>query len=201
MEEFRRKKSDGYVMTTIRSAAPLFAQALGVAPIPHRHYWEKGVIWGDSLEATHTNPTMIITEVRGIKFAIHYGTEAPLPFHLSPAFAELSSADPLYRPFLGDSCTNDERASRIADIAKSQFRAWSSSFRRRALSVHVRFVIGDALNLCRVLAKREGEKMAPPYARQWTFSPLLLDGGDYVDKGQANLCAGATHSMLSTHQT
>ena len=195
MEKFRKTKSDGYVVTSTRSAAPLFVQALSVAPILHRHYWEKGVIWGDGREATHTNPTMIITEVRGVKFAMHYGTEPALPFHLSPAFAELSSGDPLYRPSLGVSCSDGERASRIADIVKSQFWAWSSSFQRRAAdqtpSVCVRFVIGDALNLCRVLAEREGAICSPPpYARQWTFSPLLLDGGDYVDKGQANMCPG-----------
>jgi hypothetical protein len=111
MEKFRRTKSDGYVVTSTRSAAPLFVQALSVALILHRHYWGKGVIWGDSHEATHTNPTMIITEVRGVKFAMHYETEPALPLYLSPAFVELSSRDPLYRPSLGVSCSDGERAS------------------------------------------------------------------------------------------
>jgi hypothetical protein len=177
MEKFRRTKSDGYVVTSTRSAAPLFVQALSVAPILHRHYWGKGVICGDGLEATHTNPTMIITEVRGVKFAIHYGTEPALPFHLSPAFAELSSADPLYRPFLGDRYTNDERASRIAHTAKSQFRTWSSPFRRKAAEqttpVRVRFVICDALN--NYDGKIERGHLSRTHKLCFNRNPSLLD--------------------------
>jgi hypothetical protein len=63
----------------------------------------------------------------------------------------MGQPDPLYRPFLGDSYNNDELALRIADTAKSQFRTWSSFFRRKtaeqATSVLVRFVICDANRL------------------------------------------------------
>jgi hypothetical protein len=155
------------------------------------------VIWGSGEEAIHTNPTMIITGVRGTQFAVHYGTEPVLPFHLAPAFAELSSSDPLYRPPLGSSSTTDERASRIADIAKSQFSMWSSSFRQSALKstthLRIRFVISNALSLCSALAERRlmlGS--APAYARQWTFSPILLDPEDYPQEQQIEKSTGPT---------
>jgi hypothetical protein len=197
MEEFRRTKCPEYVVTSARSAGPLFIQALETAPILHRQFWGKGVIWGGGEEAIHTNPTMIVTGVRGTQFAVHYGTEPVLPFHLAPAFAELSSSDPLYRPPLGSSSTSDERASRIADIAKSQFSMWSSSFRRSALKstthLQIRFVISNALSLCSALAERRlmlGS--APAYARQWTFSPMLLDPEDYPQKQQIDKSTGPT---------
>ena len=197
MEDFRRTKCGEYVVTSARSAGPLFSQAIETAPILHRQFWEKGVIWGSGEEAIHTNPTMIITGVRGTQFAVHYGTEPVLPFHLAPAFAELSSSDPLYRPPLGSSSTTDERASRIADIAKSQFSMWSSSFRQSALKstthLRIRFVISNALSLCSALAERRlmlGS--APAYARQWTFSPMLLNPEDYPQKQQFEKSTGPT---------
>jgi hypothetical protein len=197
MEEFRRTKCGEYVVTSARSAGPLFIQALETAPLLHRQFWEKGVIWGGGEEAIHTNPTMIVTGVRGTQFAVHYGTEPVLPFHLAPAFAELSSSDPLYRPYLGSAATSDDRASRIADIAKSQFRIWSLSFRKWALGsathLRIRFVICNALSLCSALAERRlmlGS--APTYARQWGFSPMLLDPEDYPQKQQIDKSTGPT---------
>jgi len=197
MEEFRRTKCPDYVVTSARSAGPFFIQALETAPILHKQFWEKGVIWGGGEEAIHTNPTMIVTGVRGTQFAVHYGTEPALPFHLAPAFAELSSSDPLYRPSLGSSSTSNERASRVAGIARSQFSMWSSSFRQSALKsttyLRIRFVICNALSLCSALAERRlmlGS--APGYARQWTFSPMLLDPRDYPQKQQIDKSAAPT---------
>jgi hypothetical protein len=197
MEEFRKAKTDGYVTTAARSAGPFFGHALGVAPILHRNYWETGVIWGNGSEATYTNPTMVVTEVRGTKFAVHYGTEPSLPFHLSPAFAELSPSDPLYQPSNENSCTDEERASRIAKTAKSQFQVWSSSFRKRASEPTsrpcIRFVICNALSLCHALYEREwGNKTTSTYARQWSLSPMLLDGGDYPNKMGDGTSTGPT---------
>jgi hypothetical protein len=46
MEDFRRTKCGEYVVTSARSAGPLFSQAIETAPMLHRQFWEKGVIWG-----------------------------------------------------------------------------------------------------------------------------------------------------------
>lgn len=197
MEEFRRTKCPEYVVTSARSAGPLFVQALETSPILRRQFWEKGVIWGSGEEAIHTNPTMVVTGVRGTQFAVHYGTEPVLPFHLAPAFAELSSSDPLYRHSPGRPLTNDERASRIADIAQSQFGIWSSSFRKSAFKaathLRIRFVISNALSLCSVLAERRSMLGSTPvYARQWTFSPMLLDPEDYPQQQQIGRNTGPT---------
>jgi hypothetical protein len=70
MGKLRSAKSGGYVLTSMRSAGPLFMQALGVAPDLHRHYWENGVVWSSAVEVVHTNPTMLITNVRGTNFAV-----------------------------------------------------------------------------------------------------------------------------------
>jgi hypothetical protein len=192
MRDMRSARSHRYVLTSIRSAGPLFMHAVGVSPELHRHYWENGVVWGDAIGAVYTNPTMLNTEVRGTKFAVHYGTEPVLPFHLAPAFVELSSSDPLYNPSLGEAYDSREHAARIANCAKSQFRLWSSSFRKRPRQTYVRFVICDALNLCSSLARQEETGITSNYTRQWTLAPLALDGGDYNDKRRGDSSAGPT---------
>ncbi len=53
-------------------------------------------MWGNAIEAVHTNPTMLVTDVRGTNFAVHYGTKPALSFHLALAFVELSSSGLLY---------------------------------------------------------------------------------------------------------
>lgn len=58
MEDFRGKVCGDYVVTSARSAGPLYIQALETAPQLHKHVWEKGVIWRDGEEAAYTNPTM-----------------------------------------------------------------------------------------------------------------------------------------------
>ena len=192
MSKLRLAKSGGYVLTSVRSAGPLFMQAAGVVPELHRHYWENGVVWGDAGRAVHTNPTMLVTNVRGTNFAVHYGTEPVLPFHLAPAFVELSSSDPLYRPSPGENHGDGGLAARIADLAKSQFRLWSSSSRWRARETYIRFMICDALNFCSTLARRNELSTPSIYAQQWTLVPMSLDGGDYEDKQGGDGSLGPT---------
>jgi hypothetical protein len=74
---------------------------------------------------------------------------------------------------------------------------WSSSFRQSALNstthLQIRFVISNALSLCSALAERQlmlGS--TPAYARQWTFSPMLLDPEDYPQKQQIDKSTGPT---------
>ena len=167
-------------------------QAAGVAPELHRHYWENGVLWGDAGQAVHTNPTMLVTNVRGTNFAVHYGTEPVLPFHLAPAFVELSSSDPLYRLSPEENPGSGNLAARVADFAKSQFRLWSSSYRWKAKQAYVRFMICDALTFCSIQAKQDEQSTTSTYTRQWTLVPISLDGGDYGDKYGGDGFSGPT---------
>jgi hypothetical protein len=130
MKGFRKEKGVEYVVTGARSVGALFLDAHETAAILHRHYWDTGVIWGSGVEAIHPNPAMNITGAHGTKFAVHYGTDPSLPLHVAPAYAELSKSDPLYRPHLGSKATSDDHATRVADIARSEFSIWSSPFRQ-----------------------------------------------------------------------
>jgi hypothetical protein len=127
MEEFKKTRAAGFVTASARSAGPFFIKAFSAAPGLHNHYWGMGVIWGHESKSNHTNPTMILTNVRGANFVVHYGTEPTLPFHTAPALVPIAPSDPLYQSVSGQVDTADACGSRIAKTAKSQFSIWSAS--------------------------------------------------------------------------
>ena len=104
-------------------------------------------------------------------YAVHYGTEPLLGFHVAQAFSD--------KP--GDG--TKKVLESVVDVAKAQFRAWCSSFKRYVDNGCVRLNLfsGEAIALCHELQLRldfhDGlNESARAYVQPWSSHRLLLDG-------------------------
>ncbi|KAK3941000.1 hypothetical protein QBC46DRAFT_458595 [Diplogelasinospora grovesii] len=102
--------------------------------------------------------------------ALHYGTDPLVGFYLSPAYGS----------------AGDGALRRAVRTARSEFRAWADSFRRRPDgSVTLRLFTGDAIVFSHTLQSlRAGDRENPACSANWYrdrhhFEPLILDGPDY----------------------
>ncbi len=101
--EFRKcsrvKGSDGatlqgFPLTSLRSAGPLWKELSDVGPQQSRRYWETGVTFDDRdklAKANEINPTFAFSAM-GKGFALHYGSDPVLPFHLAKTLAPISGS-------------------------------------------------------------------------------------------------------------
>ena len=178
----RRSKEIGSenFATGIRSAGPLWFNAIETMAYVYREYWRTGVVAGNSEDLSRlngkgeVNPMFAVSSAASKDFAVHYGSEPLLGFHLPEAFQEKA---PKQR--VGTS----EQAQRAVKIAKSQFKAWCESFGDYVSNDRVRisFFCGEALALSHdlqlaiTLAQKPGH-FARTYVKPWSARPLFLDG-------------------------
>ncbi|KAL0950292.1 hypothetical protein HGRIS_010271 [Hohenbuehelia grisea] len=168
--------------TGVRNAGPMFASALPDAINHFKYYWENGVV-ASSSDISNTsmfpNPSLSYSSL-GAGFALHYGTNPLLGFHLAPALAPIkpkqqSSADPLVTLTLR---------------AKSQFAQWCKAFRRttsaavqgyKASSILIRFQVSEALAFGHALHVQHlglGPD-AGPFRSWWGSDRIVLDDEAY----------------------
>ena len=179
--------SQGLVLTGYRSAAPVSVQSIKDLPELYQHYWDHGITDRDpnSLsKAKHPNPMFasLVTNT----FTLHYGTDPLLGFHLATAYAPLSPESPLRLR-----SSRHSHLHKVVEAARLQFRAWSTSFRRRAhQNLTLRFFAGDALAFCHTLQHRmitRDDISAHWYRGPYQLEPLVLDSEDYATNGKAPL--------------
>lgn len=190
MEEFPGAKTaiarrsneigDMNLVTGVRSVGPLWCNAVGTMGVVYREFWKTGVVAGNSEDLSrlkgqgHVNPMFAISSAATGEFAVHYGAEPLLGFHLAEAFQKTGSKQRGGDP---------EQLKRVVAIAKSQFRAWCESFRDHVGKnrVEVSFFCGEALALSHDLQlaltlDRIPGHIARTYVKPWSACPLLLDG-------------------------
>lgn len=190
MEEFpqartaiaQRSKEIGSMQfaTGIRSAGPFWFNAMETMGYVYREFWKTGVVAGNSDDLSRlngkgeVNPMFAVSSAASRDFAVHYGAEPLLGFHLPEAFQE---EIPKKRG------AASELAKRAVAIAKSQFKAWCENFSDYVSNdrVHVSFFCGEALALSHdlqlaiTLDQKRGH-VARTYVKPWSACPLLLDG-------------------------
>ncbi|KAL8785867.1 MAG: hypothetical protein Q9213_003099 [Squamulea squamosa] len=141
-------------------------------------YWVTGVAGGDckSLgKKGHANPMFAVSSAPSGEFAVHYGTEPLLGFHLAEAFRKLHC---------GEKMTLAAQGDRLVEAAKTQFTAWCQTFKKfvEHRRVCVQLFCGDALALCHQLqlrvASTKQTNAARFYTKPWKLQPLRLDGQD-----------------------
>lgn len=166
--------------TGIRSAGPLWFNASETMGHVYREFWKTGVVAGNSEDLSRlngrgeVNPMFAVSSAASRDFAVHYGAEPLLGFHLPEAFQEIVPSQ------RGGASV---QAKRAVAVAKSQFKAWCESFSDYVNSnrVHVSFFCGEALALSHglqlaiTLDQKPGH-VATAYAKPWSACPLLLDG-------------------------
>ncbi|KAL8801603.1 MAG: hypothetical protein Q9182_004333 [Xanthomendoza sp. 2 TL-2023] len=173
----------------VRSAGPLWMSGMEVCSYVYRKYWETGVAGGNSTDYKElngkgrglANPMFVVSSAPSGKFAVHYGSEPLLGFHLAETFRELHT---------GEKLALAAQSDRLVEMGKAQFNEWCGNF---ALFVeHRRFCVqlfsGDAVALCYQLqlgiaCGRQGDQ-ASFYSKPWKLQPLHLDG--HVGHDQSN---------------
>ena len=166
--------------TGIRSAGPLWCNAIETMGYIYREFWRTGVAAGNREDLSRlngkgeVNPMFAVSSAASRDFAVHYGTEPLLGFHIAEAFQEVVT-----KKEGGVS----EQSKRAAVIAKSHFKAWCESFGEYVSNerVHVSFFCGEALALSHALQltvtlDQKLSHVARTYVKPWSPCPLLLDG-------------------------
>ena len=200
--EFRKcsrvKGSDGAdlqgsLLTSLRSAGPLWKELADIGPKQSRRYWETGVTFDEQdkvANANEINPTFAFSAM-GKGFALHYGSDPVLPFHLAKILAPISGS-------------RSDEAITISGLIKGameEFRSWCVAFHRRTkerASLVIRFLAGDVISVCRALHYCAINSSVDPglYTAPWSSALMKLDGGDYVES--ASSCAPLQFDVIDT---
>ncbi|KAF8345638.1 hypothetical protein F5887DRAFT_169977 [Amanita rubescens] len=185
--EFRKgsrvKGSDGatlqgFPLTSLRSAGPLWKELADIGPKQSRRYWETGVTFDEQdklAKANEINPTFAFSAM-GKGFALHYGSDPVLPFHLAKILAPIS----------GSGSDETVTISSLIKGAMEEFKSWCLAFRERTkkrASLVIRFLVGDVISVCRALHYCAVNSSVDPglYTAPWSTTLMKLDGGDYVE--------------------
>lgn len=119
------------------------------------------------------NPMFAISSAPSGKFAVHYGSEPLLGFHLAEAFRKIHTGSKL-DPASQSDC--------LVEAAKIQFNGWCRNFKLfiENKRVCIQLFCGDAVALCHQLqlgiAFGKGNDLANFYSKPWKLQPLYLDG-------------------------
>ena len=127
---YDRSQENSLYIHGLRSAGPNWTGAIEIISSCFSRFWETGVVAGnlkdlqelDSSQGGHVNPMFAISSSSTEDFAVHYGSEPLLGFHLATAFD-------------GEIFSQLEQTNVIVQIAKTQFREWC-----KALQVQARFL-------------------------------------------------------------
>ena len=188
-KDLRQNKvgNKGFVLTGLRSAAPVVQHALEDLPKLYSEYWKHGDTESHSKGANRkqlANPAFVSSLTNST--ILHYGTDPLVGFHLSEAYApiNLDSNQTLSSSF----GASGHKAVRIAQL---QFQNWGCSFRAAAQRDYVvRFYVGEALAFCHALQLKRMDKSAKTnlYRGPNSFDVIDLDSSDYGPSGNAPLC-------------
>ncbi len=161
----------------IRSAGAHFTNALETMPSAFEEYWRTGVAGGNERDKSSlgndgkgwVNPMFAVSSAPTGTYAVHYGSDPLLGFHLAEAFDTTKSGG--------------STMDRVVQIAKSQFRSWCDIFVKTLEEGRVKIILhcGDAVSLCHKLCSQNtGEenlsKVPPLRISPWKSMPLVLNG-------------------------
>jgi hypothetical protein len=163
-----------FFSNVIRSATVHWALAMPVLSSYFKRFWETGVIAGNAAdiqnlgESGRVNPLLAVSSAPSGRFAVHYGTDPLLGFHLASAFD-----DGIF--------PEQELEKRVVSLAKLQFREWCAALKDQVYSrtVEITFFSGDALRLCYELQASHNSVESIPnivrmYTSPWTSTEMNL---------------------------
>jgi hypothetical protein len=160
----------------MRSAGAHITNALETMSSAFEGYWKTGVTGGNeederslgNLGKGRLNPMFAISSAPAGGYAVHYGSDPLLGFHLAEAF---DMAEP-----------GKSHMDCVVKLAKFQFRSWCDSFVRFLEQDRISIVLhcGEAVSLCHELQRQplaEANLQNAPslYVGPWTCKPLVLD--------------------------
>ena len=173
--------SDFTAMHGVRAAGPLWIDAVSTMAHAYREFWKTGVVGGNAEDIGDlgsgglglVNPMFAASSAPTGDYAVHYGTEPLLGFHITEAFS--NNPESIHGASTGFN-------NHVIDVAKAQFRAWCHSFKKYTDNgtVRLKMFSGDAIALChelqlQVALRNKIDGSARAYVKPWTLRPLLLD--------------------------
>ncbi len=172
----------GVNLSSLRSAGPLWKDLTDIGPKQFRRYWETGVTFDEQdkvAKANEINPTFAYSAM-GKGFALHYGSDPILSFHLAKTLA----------PINGSRSNEAVSISGIVKGAVKEFKSWCIAFNKRLgerCSLMIRFLVGDVIAFCRALhyCATNSSVDSGLYAGPWSSTLMKLDGGDYVESSSS----------------
>ncbi|EED11905.1 conserved hypothetical protein [Talaromyces stipitatus ATCC 10500] len=170
------------VLTThgLRSAAVHWARAMPVLSSCFQKFWETGVVAGNTIDVQNlevdgrgrVNPLFALSSAPNGKFAVHYGTDPLLGFHLASAFDD-------------ETCSEWDLKNKIVGLAKTQFLEWCTTFKEQvhANTLFIRVFCGEALRFCHALqavhtSTYQIPKITRAYTYPWDSTELVLQTVD-----------------------
>ncbi|KAL8750845.1 MAG: hypothetical protein Q9184_006271, partial [Pyrenodesmia sp. 2 TL-2023] len=175
-----KKIGQTIVINGLRSAGVCSPNASKTVGYVFRKYWETGVAAGNSEDRKRLgnggkgfpNPMFAISSAPSGKFAVHYGTEPLVGFHLAEIFRSLGT----------ENLDLATQSNRLVQAAKDEFAQWCRVFGDavNAQRVCIQLFFGEALNFSHELQLElvlGGQAThARAYTRPWSIQPLRLDG-------------------------
>jgi MYND finger len=174
---YRKNIGDNVLPTHgFRSAAVHWARAMPVLSSCFQKFWETGVVAGNSMDVHNlevdghgrVNPLFALSSAPNGKFAVHYGTDPLLGFHLASAFDD-------------ETCSEWDLKNKIVGLAKTQFSEWCTTFKEQvhANTLSIRVFCGEALRFCHALqavhtSTYQIPKIVRAYTYPWDSTELVL---------------------------
>lgn len=165
----------------VRAAGPFVFEAVKTMAHVYREYWKTGVVGGNpedradlgNISLGLVNPMFAVSSAPAGDYAVHYGTEPLLGFHVAEAFSNHPE---------GSTGASEGVNDHVIDVAKAQFRAWCHSFKNFVANgrVFLELLSGEAIGFCHELQlqipfKTELGGSARGYVKPWTSRPLLIE--------------------------
>lgn len=182
----RHNQETGIFVHGMRSATVHWARAAPVLSSCFRKFWETGVVAGNATDMRdlgdcgygRVNPLFAISSAPSGRFAVHYGTDPLLGFHLASAFDDESSSE-------------QDLRNKVVTLAKIQFLDWCTVLKNHVLSrtLQIKVFCGDALRFCYELQAFHSSanlvpKVVRAYTSPWRPTELKLFGLDRpLDRG------------------
>ncbi|KAI6104714.1 hypothetical protein EV401DRAFT_2275047 [Pisolithus croceorrhizus] len=176
IKKVRKRVEDSFITTSMRSAGPLAPITSFIVSEQFKQFWKTGVTddgSSDTKPANSPNPTFAFS-LFGDEFAVHYGTDPILGFHLAEALAssglELSTKTTSVIP-------------KVVRTARQQFSTWCKAVIHRvqnssasSASLIVRMYAGEALAFCQALRSVHTSVVHTPiFTAPWRRSVVQLD--------------------------
>ena len=165
----------------VQSAGPFLFDAVETMDNVYKEYWKTGVVGGNPGDKADlgnnglglVNPMFAVSSAPAGDYAVHYGTEPLLGFHVAEVFSNLPE---------GSTGATKGVDDHVIDVAKAQFKAWCYNFKKYADNgrVYLELLSGEAIGFCYELQlqlpfQTELGGSARGYVKPWTSRPLLLE--------------------------
>lgn len=169
----------GNALHGVRSAGVYWANSISTMSATFKRYWKTGVAGGNRQDVLalssngkgRVNPMFAISSAPAGGFAVHYGSDPLLGFHLAEA---------LDKDIAGD---GENAIDRVVRLAKTQFQEWCESLARYIKNDCIRISMhsGEAIRLCHELQSygpcgHNSGRFTRLYVAPWTSKLLSLDG-------------------------